>query len=87
MLSMIKEHALAIMSESYPLWPGQSLRVARSNDEEQWTCQRATVAECRPDFVVLSFQAGYRECFDWHAYWTRGENFSGLIGRKGLNWF
>ncbi len=36
--------------------PGQSLMVSRCNDEEQWSCQRATVEQSWPEFVVLRFQ-------------------------------
>jgi hypothetical protein len=45
--------------------------VARCNDEEEWSCHRVIVEQCRPEFVVLRFQAGYRECFDWHALHTQ----------------
>ena len=35
--------------------------VARCNDEEEWSCHRVIVEQCRPEFVVLRFQAGYRD--------------------------
>ena len=54
----------AASSAEYLMWPGQSLMVARCNDAEEWSCHRVTVEQCRPEFVVLRFQAGYRECFD-----------------------
>ena len=47
--------------------------VARCNDAEEWSCQWAIVEQCRPEFVVLRFQAGYRECFDWHALRTESD--------------
>ena len=51
--------------------PGQSLMVSCCSDDGQWNSQRATVEQCWPQFVVLRFQAGYRECFDWHTLRTQ----------------
>ena len=68
MLLRMEEHTPAMATGSYPVWPGQSLLVARCDDAGQWTYQRATVEYCGSDFMMLRFQAGYRECFDWHAF-------------------
>ena len=70
MMSQMFDQNPAASSTDYLMWPGQSLMVARCNDEEEWSCQRAIVEQCCPEFVVLRFQAGYRECFDWHALRT-----------------
>ena len=72
MLLQIEEHAPAMTNGSYPVWPGQSLMVARCDDAGQWTYQRATVEYCGSNFMMLRFQAGYRECFEWHALMNSG---------------
>lgn len=66
-ICMISDSSSSTPHADDAIWSGQFLIVARCNDEEQWSCQRATVEQCWPEFVVLRFQAGYRECFDWHA--------------------
>ena len=68
---MISDSSSSAPHANDVICPGQSLMVARCNDEEQWSCQRATVEQCWPEFVVLRFQAGYRECFDWHTLRTQ----------------